>query len=186
LFSDAGMELDRKIGKINPRYNFKQCLQHREYVDHLLKYFEINNNYIYKFERSYNNTIGFRTGTSKILLPYYERWYPNDKKVVPHDFKVTPTILLHAYLGDGWLLHDKTCKDTWFPIICTNSFDIENLNNNFINQLHNLGMETGIRWKHYKPVKKEPQVYIRKCSFDRFFEYIGPPLLQCFKHKWLY
>lgn len=35
------------------------------------------------------------------LVSYYSRWYPNRKKIVPKDLKLTPVTVRQWYIGDG-------------------------------------------------------------------------------------
>jgi hypothetical protein len=35
------------------------------------------------------------------LYDLYQRWYPNGKKAVPRDLRLTPTVCRHWYIGDG-------------------------------------------------------------------------------------
>lgn len=192
LFSDAGLELDRKHRSVNPRYYFKQTLRSREYVELVASYFDLNHkitvvqngkdkqgNYIFDAR--------FKTGASKTLLSYYNRWYPEGKKIIPKDFKVTPLCLLHAYLGDGYLFNRKSNFGRYkspCQVFCTNCFSDDDLNNIFIPQLKSVGIDSYIHHHKRKDGKIEPLIFIRTCSYDRFFEYIGPSPVQCLEYKW--
>jgi hypothetical protein len=50
-------------------------------------------------------TVSYKARTLSYLQfgVYRKKWYPNDLKTIPRDLKITPTILLHWYLGDGSL-----------------------------------------------------------------------------------
>lgn len=43
----------------------------------------------------------FRTRALKILKPYYKLWYPNSKKIVPFNLKITPLTMAHWFCDDG-------------------------------------------------------------------------------------
>lgn len=57
--------------------------------------------------------------TSSLYTKFYvtfaeleDKWYAKREdgthfKIVPHDLKLTPTVLLHWYIGDGYLVHLK-------------------------------------------------------------------------------
>lgn len=46
---------------------------------------------------------GFDSSSSINLFDLYTRWYPNNKKIIPPNLKITPNVLLHWYIGDGSL-----------------------------------------------------------------------------------
>lgn len=61
-----------------------------------------------------------RTVSSKLLLPYYERWYPNNKKAIPDDLVLSPLTLAVWFADDGCVQNiDKWSLDMK---ISTNGF----------------------------------------------------------------
>lgn len=54
-------------------------------------------------------TVSYKIKTTSYLQfgHYRKKWYPGDKKTIPNDLVITPTALLHWYLGDG-----SICKST--------------------------------------------------------------------------
>lgn len=56
-------------------------------------------NKIYKYE--YNSIFHFYSQRAKELEDLYHEWYPNNKKRIPSDLTITPTILKNWFIGDG-------------------------------------------------------------------------------------
>lgn len=66
-----------------------------------------------KYDKKKNKTyLGykFRTRSLDILLPYYKLWYPQDKKVVPSNLKLTPITMAHWFCDDGNISRKKDRK----------------------------------------------------------------------------
>lgn len=201
LFSDAGLELNRKNGNINPRYYFKQARKSLEYVEYIAQQFDLKDQVKF-FETHYDLNIQtyrkndttydarFKTRCSPDLLQYYKRWYPNNIKIIPEDIDITPDFLLHAYIGDGNLKKQRSKiigKTLYYPTIYTNSFLYEHLLDILIPKLSNIGILAKVRLHtvHWKgEIKKYPLTTIRAKSVPRFFEYIGKCPVKCFEYKW--
>jgi len=49
----------------------------------------------------FNNTFHLKTKFYREFLKIRIRWYPDGKKKVPLDIKITPIVLLNWYIGDG-------------------------------------------------------------------------------------
>lgn len=121
------------------------------------------------------------------LLNYRLWFYPDGKKIIPIDIILTPTVVLHWYLGDGGYRNQI--------ILYTNGFSLHD-NNILVDKLNSIGLpfelaETrrkidGITRK--KSENNEPEYYLRlKSKYSKdFFNYIGdhPPTLYTYKHKW--
>ena len=63
----------------------------------------------------------YRTKTYRELREQQERWYPNGKKRVPSDVRLTPLSIRTWFLEDGCLHRRKDCK-TKTVILCTNAY----------------------------------------------------------------
>src|SRR5206468_3127331 len=59
---------------------------------------------------------------SKNLMPYWNKWYPNGKKIVPLELKLTPTTVLHWFMGDGTTSFIKNTNRVELTL-CTNGFN---------------------------------------------------------------
>jgi transposase-like protein len=98
-----------------------------------------------------------------------QRWYPNGIKIVPKDIKITPTMMLWWYLGDGY-------KTKYGAVLCTDSF-IKNDNK----RLANLISQEGI------PCHWTPRNRIRiegNFGFQQLISYIGESPVKCYEYKW--
>lgn len=45
--------------------------------------------------------------SGQLFLDYYNKWYPNKKKIVPRDLKLSPLLLLIWFLDDGFIQKPK-------------------------------------------------------------------------------
>lgn len=97
-------------------------------------------------------------------------WYIDGKKLlIPKDMELTPTILLHWYLGDG---HFSKHRDA--PV----------LTSIFVNtgvatkKLRELGFEVS----QYGPYGKVYKILIK--DKEKYFEYIGGCPISCYDYKW--
>ena len=107
----------------------------------------------------------------------WEKWYKNNKKIVPKDFALTPAILLYWYLGDGAFQHKKILY------LYTNDFTINDCQH-LIVLLKNIGIEAKIRMQYEKRTDKNyPIIVIRKHSNNDFFNYMKKASLYEFGKK---
>lgn len=109
------------------------------------------------------------------LTKQYNRWYPNNKKIVPKDIKITPLLLKHWFYGDGSSYKVKN-KNSVSIKLSTDGFTLVECR--FLVQ--KLRESIGITFKTYKHnnnSKNRGYVLIISDvnSIKRFFQYIGPP-----------
>lgn len=108
------------------------------------------------------------------LLPIRKQWYPNGKKIIPRDIKLTPLTVRQWYIGDGSLSHQRN----WRPIItlCTTGFPI--LDVEFLKEeLIKLGFKTTRE-------SFDNVIHISVYSVQDFLNYIGPCPVSCYQYKW--
>ena len=109
------------------------------------------------------------------LLPMYEQWYPNGRKEIPKDIKLTPITLKQWYLGDGCLVHRKQGNPN--IVLCTYGFlvsDVEWL----MEQLRRIGFKI-TRWA-------DNAIRVSAYSVKDFLKYIGNCPVQCYQYKFNY
>ena len=53
-------------------------------------------------EKTYHSVF-LKSRTCPIMTDFYKKWYPEGKKIVPKDLKLSPMILLTWFLDDGHL-----------------------------------------------------------------------------------
>ena len=110
------------------------------------------------------------------LLPLRKKWYPEGKKIVPRDIKLTPITCRQWYIGDGCLGHPKDSSPC--ITLCTNGFPIPDVE--FLkDELIKLGFKT----------TRQPAgniLHISTKSVKDFLNYIGPCPVDCYQYKWSY
>jgi len=94
-----------------------------------------------------------------------DRWYPNGKKKVPKDVRITPTSIMLWYLGDGSIVVDNKTNAVWAQF-ATCSFDREDIHNILRFKLENLGIRT-----RYNKGKND--IIIPSNAISKFFNLIG-------------
>lgn len=112
------------------------------------------------------------------LLLIRKKWYPDNKKIVPKDIRLTPITLRQHYIGDGCLLYPKRGKP--YIILSTNNYSISDIEWLRV-QLINLG----IRTTRQKAIKGNT-IYVSPYSTKDFLKYIGDCPVECYKYKWNY
>lgn len=96
----------------------------------------------------------------------YNQWYPNGIKIVPRSIKITPTILLHWFLGDGFTMGSSIG-------FCTHSFstfDVE-----FLVFLLNKNIGIHSHWRFDKSSTKSNQpilIIARQKDVKAFYDYL--------------
>ena len=109
------------------------------------------------------------------LLLIRNKWYPEGKKIIPRDIKLTSLVLRQHYIGDGCLNHTKYGKPS--IKLCTYGYSIIDVEY-FIKELIKLGIKTTRNIQNV--------VYISTYSTKEFLEYIGECPVKCYKYKWAY
>lgn len=144
----------KQVGKINKRINTRQG----------------NISYHY-FSRRYVE-----------LLPIYKQFYPEGKKIVPKDIKLTPLTCRQWYIGDGCLIHKKRGNNRKNGRPCITLFtcgftisDVEWL----LEQLNKLG------FKVTRQVSRN-SIAISAYFTEKFLNYIGSSPVKCYDYKWDY
>jgi len=108
------------------------------------------------------------------LKPLRNKWYPDNKKIVPKDLKLTPLICKQWYIGDGSLIHPK--KGNSYIILYTCGFPINDVEW-LVRQLNKLGFKTTREPSHNS-------IHISTCSTLAFLSYIGKCPCKVYDYKW--
>lgn len=116
-------------------------------------------------KRRPNATWSSRTLTHPDIVEQAKRWYPNGKKIVPRDVRVTPVSLLLWYLGDGSLFVNHK-KNITVLRLATCSFQRSHINGILLPKLRGLGLDCARQ-------KSKNDIVIKSNSVGRFFEIIG-------------
>lgn len=110
------------------------------------------------------------------LLSIRKKWYPDGKKIVPKDLKLTPLTCRQWYIGDGCLIHNN-CKNLYIKLF-TESLKIIDVDF-LVNGLIKLGFKAT-----RQPFKNT--IYISTHSTKDFLNYIGKCPVKCYEYKWAY
>jgi hypothetical protein len=107
----------------------------------------------------------------------YNKWYPNGKKMVPKDIALTPKVVLHWYMGDGYLkirngrLPNISLSTQCFGTACLKLLQSKLLEIGLVNTLNQNNNGQIIRISSYYT--------------NKFLEFIGPcPTIE-YAYKWL-
>lgn len=171
-FFDGIMASDACVDKNN---RFSVGAKYEEFVSFITDILIPSNNVNKReyFDKRINKTaVIFYTKKQNVLfMSERKRWYPNGKKIIPNDFRFSPTSLLLWYLGDGSLAQNGMIK------ISTESFERENIENILIRYLRKVvGIDCWITEKNV--------VKISKYSKNTFLKFVGNCPVQCYKYKW--
>lgn len=117
------------------------------------------------------------TLTHPDIVEQAKRWYPNGKKIVPLDVRITPTSLLLWYLGDGSI---SKMGVSFFIRLATCGFTPEDVENILIPKLSVLGLNVG------RHIFKN-DIRISGDSLKKFFDIIGHKSpIKCYNYKFEY
>lgn len=115
------------------------------------------------------------------LYPFYKRWYPNGKKIVSRDLKLTPLVCRQWYIGDGSLRHSTSKNGRPNAQLWTEGFSISDVEW-LVEQLKNLNFKTTRQNSHNS-------IAISTYSTKDFLNYIGPcpeEIKSIYGYKWNY
>jgi len=112
------------------------------------------------------------------LLSIYKQWYPEKKKIVPRDIKLTPLTCRQWYIGDACL--HKPQKINPYIMLATEGFIVSDIKW-LIKQLTKLGFKTNISKKLNKF-----NIRISSYSTKAFLDYVGKSPTKCYEYKFEY
>lgn len=156
---------------------YRQTCKYKEYleeVQHLL----IMEGVTFGDSPFYFRGNGYNTWklTSK-SIPYLteqrKRWYIDGVKRLPNDIQLTPTSMLHWYIGDGSLFPKRGCLNTIEFAAHSFSFEEREV---LKSQIQDIGLSSG-NWKN-------GIIVIHKRSIFDFIDYIGECPSPCYQYKW--
>ena len=125
------------------------------------------------------------------LIELYRTWYPpsNDyKKIVPESIEVTPSLLLHWFLDDGYSYYYtrlQRYRYTRLEFACM-SFTVQELDMLCAKIKDVFGLTMFIR-EHRRNGKLAGtgcEVHVKQSDIPLFFEIIGPPPVPSLAYKW--
>ena len=150
-----------------------------EYVSNTLNYFGIEQvGKIRHLEKDNHNAYYYCSRCYPELMPMREQWYPNGKKIIPRDIKLTPLTLRQHYIGDGSLQHSKKKNHSPLVVLWTCGFTIPDVEW-LVKQIIKLGI------KATRGASKN-RIIISTYSTKDFLKYIGNCPVKCYQYKWAY
>lgn len=143
------------------------------------------------------DTISYRARTLSYLQfgEFRKKWYPNDNKIVPDDVIITPTVLMHWYLGDGSIhrkighnkLRGKTSYIYKNVYLHTNGFKIKECEL-LADKLISIGFEFKVvRHNSNGVINYQLKLMKPAENNEKFFSYMGDcpiELTDIYGYKW--
>lgn len=170
----------RATSKYSARFTYSsKYLEYVQYVSNTLKLFGIKKTgKIYKKYNKKFDCYSYKCNSLSYeeLLPIRNRWYPEGKKIIPRDLKLTPLMLRQEYIGDGCLHHLK--KGRPHITLYTNGFPVSDVEW-LVKQLNKLGFKSTRQ-------PSENAIGISAKSTKDFLNYIGKSPVKCYDYKWAY
>lgn len=177
LLGDGGLVL---CSHYSARFNYtSQYEEYMKFIANILASYGIEiSGEIHKqcYEDKPYSSFHYHSRCYPELLPIYRRWYPNSKRIIPKDLKLTSLVLRQKYIGDGCLVHQK--KREWRPhiVLSTNAFPIADVEW-LVKQLEEIGF-----YATRQPSNNS--ICIFACSTRAFLAYIGKCPVKCYQYKW--
>jgi hypothetical protein len=152
---------------------FEYC----EYVKNILEAFGIIGGKIHKRYHKKFDCYSYHYNSHRYveLLPIRKKWYPEGKKIVPRDIKLTPLVCRQWYIGDGCLRNNNRRSYIKLYTYGFTILDVEKL----VKQLISLGFKTTRQSIHNI-------IHISQDSTKEFLKYIGLCPVECYQYKWNY
>ena len=154
-------------------------LEYINYVTDILNSFGIKQagSFVKEYNKEFGKYVYHYCSLNYVeLLPIRKRWYPNGKKIIPRDLKLTPLLLRQEYISDGSLRHRKIGRP--YVTLCTIGFLTEDVKW-LVEHVNKLG------FKATKWICKNV-IQISAYSTEDFLDYIGECPVQCYQYKWEY
>jgi len=177
----ANMNKDRMVS-----VKYIHGTKHKKYLEWLSKKFSkfgldqsgIIYERISKLYDNYYKSYKYTTKSYVELIELKKMWYPNGKKVIPEDLKLTPITVRQWYIGDGCLVKPKK-GNPWIQLSTDgylyNDVDIlvDKLSKININATHRISNN---------------RIAISTHSVEQFFKYIGDcprEIKDIYGYKWI-
>ncbi len=132
--------------------------------------------FINYYDKRTNKTY-YRYITNSILNETFtdlrQKWYPNGKKIIPNNIKLTSTVCLFWYIGDGGLIQNYKKKKTSYLKLSTQCFNEDDIDNILIPQL-----------QQFNAYRYNKLIFIPKINVDNFLSFIGDCPIPEYECKW--
>lgn len=158
------------------RYSSKH-LEYIQYIKRILESFGIMGEKvkkIYHKKREYYSYY-YRSFSYIELLVIQKQWYPEGKKIVPRDLKLSSLTCRQWYIGDGSLQVSQKKRSR--VRLCTQGFTVDGVKK-LIKRLKVLGFKATRTTRN--------MILISAYSTKEFLNYIGNCPVECYRYKWNY
>lgn len=162
-------------------YYFVLNTSSKEHALHLKKVlpeglFAVNSPWISK-----NGYWNLKSRSSPKLTELRRKWYPKDRKIVPRDLEITPTVCHYWHVGDGCLGRPGKGYCARFS---TQGFDEESVKR-LREKLIGKGFKAGI-WGTGADIKNGAglEIFISMKDTLKFLNWIKKPKIQDYEYKW--
>jgi hypothetical protein len=170
---------DGSIPRGQNLFSFGQCRDNREYVEFVAGQLGVSAERVRDRARKPDRRTGrvyycseFRTLSHPEFARQRQRWYPEGRKGVPDDLRISRQLLLHWFLCDGAC---SVIRGGAHMILCTDGFTGAEVL--FLrDRLEEVGIESRVVGRRLR---------IRQKSIARFYEYVGECPVQCLAYKWV-
>jgi len=165
------------ISSYSARFSYgSKYFEYCEYVSNTLESFGIKQSgKISKHTNDWGTYYQYKTKSYPELKNIYNKFYPNGKKIIPENLKLTSLTCRQWYIGDGSLKHPKDSKPA--IVLSTDCFSIFDVNY-LVKYLSILKIKA--------TRQKNNRIRIWACSVKDFLGYIGNCPINCYQYKWKY
>lgn len=167
--------LRRQGTKTNALFEVNHSFKYKEYVDWKWQHFQefVLTPPKSRLGKGVRIAYRFTTRSLPVFTDYYNQFYPNKKKKLPSNLKLTPEILAVWFMDDG-----TRCRNATY--LNTQQFNSEE--QKFLQKkLEKLGIKSSLsRDKQYW------RLYVDTKSTKRMMQIIKPYVLSCFEYKLRY
>ena len=136
-----------------------------------------------KRTNKYYHQVVFSSRSSKTFTDEYYKWYFDDKKHIPSDLILTPHMCLCWYIGDG-CLRTKHSGNVQELILCTNCFNIEEINQILLPQLNRFEAKSYYINTSVDGKENYAICIAKKDNIKNFLDYIGHCPFEDYQYKW--
>jgi hypothetical protein len=165
---------------------------HRDWAAWPQTVLSVRNTSVTEYQAKHGFTAGrpmwhFRTGLYESLRLWRQRWYPDGRKHIPRDVRVSPLALLAWYLGDGSLHYRR--RQAGVPIaeaiLCTDGF----LSDEVMWLAAQLRERTGLKW-YASDVgvrcngERKARICLPASDLVAFFSLVGSCPVPSLGHRW--
>ena len=189
LLGDGSIKLIRNRSSLS----FCHCIKQEDWLDfkiNVLSGFQWTGRWTHEshFQGYDSVSVGINSRGSLALTEWRNAWYPDGKKVIPHEYVekyFSPRMLAVWYCDDGTLQRSYTRAgnfSTYQGTLYTNGFSEDEVVW-LANFLTEKGIKCTFHWHPYNSEKKYPVIYITAEGMRQLAQVIGPYVPPSMRYK---